>query len=211
MYGLIKEKILELRSKGYNYNQIKKEIGCSKGTISYHCGEGQKEKTRFRTTKRRGNPLVGKIEHFFDKRKNCEDKNKIPLERSISERLYTKVTAFSRERKYKEKKRRYNTPMFTVKDLEEKIGDNPTCYLTGRKIDLNKSRSYHLDHVTPKSKGGDDSLDNCQIACREVNMAKNDMSYDEFIQLCKEVLEHHENKLSKNKVGAEGLAPPSID
>jgi DNA-binding CsgD family transcriptional regulator len=47
MYGSIKEKILELRSKGYNYNQIKDAIGCSKGTISYHCGKGQKEKTRF--------------------------------------------------------------------------------------------------------------------------------------------------------------------
>jgi 5-methylcytosine-specific restriction endonuclease McrA len=90
--------------------------------------------------------------------------------------------------------------MFTVKDLVEKIGDDPICYLTGRKIDLNHSKAYHLDHVVPKSRGGDDTLDNCQIACREANFAKGDLSYDEFIQLCKEVLEHHENKLSKNKI-----------
>ena len=78
MKFFVKEKILELRLKGYNYNQIKKEVGCSKGTISYHCGEGQKEKTKFRTTKRRGNPLVGKINRFCNKKKNHEDKDKIP-------------------------------------------------------------------------------------------------------------------------------------
>jgi len=101
--------------------------------------------------------------------------------------------------------------MFTKKEFLEKVGENPTCYLTGKKIDLNHTRSYHLDHIVPKSKGGDNSLENCQIACRAANIAKGDLSYDEFIQLCKEVLEHHENKLSKNKVEAEGLAPTSID
>jgi HNH endonuclease len=194
MQNSIKEKILELRSKGYNYNQIKKEIGCSKGTISYHCGEGQKEKTRFRTTKRRGNPLVGKIQFFCEKSKPTGYLQKISTitDKAISKKLNGKVMRFSCS-----KKGEYNT-MFKVKDLVEKIGDDPTCYLTGRKIDLNHSRSYNLDHVVPKSRGGDDSLGNCQIACREANFAKGDLSYDEFIQLCKEVLEHHENKLSKN-------------
>ena len=42
------EKILELRKKGYSYDKIKKETGYGKGSISYHCGEGQKEKSRIR-------------------------------------------------------------------------------------------------------------------------------------------------------------------
>ena len=42
------EKILELRKKGYSYDKIKKETRYSKSSISYHCGEGQKEKSRIR-------------------------------------------------------------------------------------------------------------------------------------------------------------------
>ena len=66
------------------------------------------------------------------------------------------------------------------------------CYLTGRPIDLNKSRSYHLDHIVPRSRGGDDSLDNCQIACREANQAKGDLLVEEFVALCKKVVEKAE-------------------
>ena len=45
------EKILELRKKGYSYDKIKKETRYSKSSISYHCGEGQKEKSRIRSRK----------------------------------------------------------------------------------------------------------------------------------------------------------------
>ena len=33
----IKEKIINLRKKGKSYNEISKELNCSKATISYHC------------------------------------------------------------------------------------------------------------------------------------------------------------------------------
>ena len=46
-------KIIELRNQGKSYNQIKEELGCSKGTIAYHLGDGQKEKTKGRMAKRR--------------------------------------------------------------------------------------------------------------------------------------------------------------
>ena len=49
----MKEDILRLRSIGYTYNEIQKELGCSKGTISYHLGYGQKQKTKARSQKRR--------------------------------------------------------------------------------------------------------------------------------------------------------------
>ncbi|MBV1928379.1 MAG: helix-turn-helix domain-containing protein [Gammaproteobacteria bacterium] len=42
----MKEQILKLRAEGKTYNEIKKLLGCSKGTISYHCGAGVKEKSR---------------------------------------------------------------------------------------------------------------------------------------------------------------------
>lgn len=39
-----KEQILKLRSEGKTYNEIQKILGCSKGTIAYHVGHGQKQK-----------------------------------------------------------------------------------------------------------------------------------------------------------------------
>lgn len=44
----MKEKILELRSKGYNYNQIAEELKCAKSTVSYHCSKSEFKDTKFR-------------------------------------------------------------------------------------------------------------------------------------------------------------------
>lgn len=41
-----KENILKLRAEGLSYSQIASKLGCSKGTVSYHIGFGQKEKTK---------------------------------------------------------------------------------------------------------------------------------------------------------------------
>ena len=49
----MKDQILFLRSLGYTYSQIQTELGCSKGTISYYLGAGQKEKTRNRVKDKR--------------------------------------------------------------------------------------------------------------------------------------------------------------
>jgi len=37
-----KESIIRLRSEGKTYNEIAKELGCSKGTIAYHLSESVK-------------------------------------------------------------------------------------------------------------------------------------------------------------------------
>jgi len=46
------EKIIELGKIGYSYGQINKKTGYSKSSISYHLGEGQKEKAKKRHEKR---------------------------------------------------------------------------------------------------------------------------------------------------------------
>lgn len=51
--GMLKDEIFRLRAEGRTYSEIKRELGCSMGTISYHLGAGQKEKTRQREKKRR--------------------------------------------------------------------------------------------------------------------------------------------------------------
>ena len=49
----LSEQIKQLHSEGKSYNQIKEVLGCSKGTISYHLGAGQKEKNVQRTRDKR--------------------------------------------------------------------------------------------------------------------------------------------------------------
>jgi len=42
---LLSEKIIKLHKEGKSYRQIQEILTCSKGTIAYHLGTGQKEKT----------------------------------------------------------------------------------------------------------------------------------------------------------------------
>jgi 5-methylcytosine-specific restriction endonuclease McrA len=185
----VKEKILELRALGYSYKKIQDEIKCSKGTISYHCGEGQKEKyaKRRKLNRSKQHPLICKIENFiYDKyyeptpRKNRTNK--------LKKILRLRIVAFSMINK------RYNNMAFTIKDFLDKVGDNPICSLTGKPIDLMKPRTYQLDHIVPRSKGGENTLDNCQLVLKEVNLAKHNLSSEEFVKLCREVVDYHDGK-----------------
>ena len=66
----MKEKILELRKEGKTYNQIVEILGCSKSTVSYHCGIGQKEKTKKRTgILRDSNPIIQKLDNYKTREK----------------------------------------------------------------------------------------------------------------------------------------------
>ena len=60
----VKEKILNLRQEGHSYSSIMKEADVSKGTVSYHCGAGQKEKTINRMIKRKEG-ICGKVHAFI--------------------------------------------------------------------------------------------------------------------------------------------------
>ncbi len=192
----LKNKIIKLRQNGESYNQIQKKLGCAKSTIAFHCNEKVKEKTLIRTQKRRkANPLKTKIETFLYCKKNNSKDQKFNSG-SIKQRLTIKTWHF-----VKNKYGGYEKRMFSESHLLEKIGENPVCYLTGRPINLEDSKSYNLDHIVPKSKGGTNSLDNCGITCRDANQAKNDLTYDEFIQLCRDVIYYHEKKV--NQAGVE--------
>lgn len=66
-------KIIELHMLGKSYSQIKEELGCSKGTISYHLGAGQKEKAISRQR-----VIVSKIRRYLQEVKQstpCVDCN----------------------------------------------------------------------------------------------------------------------------------------
>lgn len=144
-----------------------------------------------RTTK---DILCKKIENFRGNRDNYKKKqsyiSKPSKEKDIKTILKNKIIRFHRDKKLW----KYPPMTFKVKDLLDKIGDNPVCYLTGRPIDLLDGQSYHLDHIIPKNKGGDNSLDNCNIACRDANQAKGNLLQEDFILLCEEVLKFHKQR-----------------
>ena len=87
--------------------------------------------------------------------------------------------------------------MFKVKDLEKKLKDNPYCYLTGSKININESQTYSLDHIVPKSRGGNNSLENCGLTTRMANQMKSNQTVEELIENCKKILETKGYKITK--------------
>lgn len=154
----MKDKILELRKLGYTYQMIEKELECSKSTISYWLGEGQKTKAYDRVKKQRKlQPWLKKSEKFFSE---YDGKN----------------LTYSKNRGYDRKK------------LEEYLKTIDKCYLTGRPIDVMNFNTYEFDHIVPRKLGGDFSFENLGIARPEANRAKSDLMVDEFIELCKDVL-----------------------
>jgi transposase len=73
----LKKSILEMHKRGYSYREIQAKLGCSKGTISYHVGNGQKEKTITNTRDKRSKirKLIQETKH----NKPCADcKEKYP-------------------------------------------------------------------------------------------------------------------------------------
>lgn len=58
------------------------------------------------------------------------------------------------------------------------------CALTGKKLD----RTSQLDHILPKAKGGTDYIENLQWLSQEANLAKRDLTDEQFISLCASVM-----------------------
>lgn len=194
----LKDQILKLRDEGKSYRDIQQILGCSKATISYHCGEGQKQKTKDRCKNLRTGDfikysIINKIDRF---RRSCLKYRKAreDYKSHLKKRISGKVSDFHRTRN---NMRQYNKTSFTSDDILNMYNINPICSLTGRPINLEDTRSWELDHIIPASKGGPDTLENCQITCREVNFAKGNLSMEEFISLCKDVLTHNGYEVSK--------------
>jgi len=167
-----KDKILKLRSEGKTYNEIKEILGCSKATIAYHCGKGQKDKADLRRNKSRSTArgkINSAIAHFQEEKKKASIKNK--------------SKAFCVEEKY-------TTPSFKYDDIIKKFGENPTCYLTGRELSWLVAGEISFDHIIPRSRGGNNSIDNLGICCRDANMSKTYLTLEEYLSLCQEVLEN---------------------
>lgn len=170
----MKESILELRKLGKTYKEIHEILGCSKSTISYHLNEFSKEKVKNRNINNENRIIVKKISQF----------------KTNTVRLATQGFGRSTNRRNK------SSVTFSYKAVIDLYGVDTICYLTGRPINLLNDK-YHFDHKIPLSKGGSNDLENLGITCREANLAKSDLTFDEFIELCKEVLFYNGYKIEK--------------
>jgi hypothetical protein len=72
----MKEQILELHAQGKSYNEIVRILGCSKGSVSYHCGNGQKEKAYNRVKRYRAGEKSEKPPKKVCKNCKCHIKGK---------------------------------------------------------------------------------------------------------------------------------------
>lgn len=171
----MKDRILRLRKKGKSYAEIVSAVGCAKSTVAYYCGAGQKEKTLARTESlRAANAVMRKMDNF---KHSAEQRRK---RKQLRDKLYDF-----------RKRRNPTNCVLSYKDIVSKYGSTTSCYLTGRAVNLADPSTYTFDHKVAVASGGEATLDNLGIACSAANLAKHTMSVPEFIQLCKEVLEHN--------------------
>ncbi len=61
------------------------------------------------------------------------------------------------------------------------------CALTGRQL---TPETASLDHIVPVRDGGKHVMENVQVLHKDINRAKSTLALDQFIQLCREVVEH---------------------
>lgn len=166
----LREEILRLRSLGMSYRDIQKELNCSKSTIAYYVNDQEKENVRKRQQRlRKENYLLRKTE-TFQAQKNGQQ---------------NKAVHFHREGK------KYTPINFNYSDVVEYLDGRYVCYLTGDIIDLNDPKSYSFDHIIPVAKGGTNELHNLGLTTRDANMAKSDLTLEEFVDLCVKVAKHH--------------------
>ena len=179
------KQIIELRKLGKSMKDISIILGCSKSTVSYHCSRTTKttHKNKIERSKNEKSYL-----YLLSKRLTNFKLRKFGIGKHNTENYDRKITAsvsfFKNRNKMKVEKN------YTYKEAIDHLGGLQTkCYLTGRPIDITKD-SYCLDHIQSVSNGGSNELENMGITIPIANASKSSMNLDEYLNLCKEVLEN---------------------
>lgn len=181
----LKPQILSLRQQGKTYNEIAQILDCSKSIISYHCGNGN-ERRRLSLYKKNKNTLNKCIMSKFNSFKS----------RHLTKSIKNKTSGFKRHAK--SQVNNIQDGNYTTQDVLDKIGPNPVCYLTGKSIDLCDTKSYNFDHIIPVALGGTNDLSNLGLCIKEANMAKNELSLEDFYLLCESILSYRDSQKQRH-------------
>lgn len=191
----IKEQCLSLRQEGKSYNEICKVLNCSKSTVAYHLNSTTKQATRVWQSRRRKEDwryqFMYKCSNFLTRKDRSQHSRTMCLD--WNKKFRTRVSEFCNRYKNKGnlvKKCNYKEVLEYLK------GTKVNCYLTGTPIDLEKD-NYCFDHIVPVSKGGTNDLSNLGITIPIANYSKSDLTVEEYLELCKKVLEHYGYTVNK--------------
>lgn len=183
-------KLVKLLKLKYPDKDVSILLGCSPVNVWYYSSEENSQTVKDRQSERRAiakaiNPsdtipalLVKKIKRFS---KDYKSSNSV-IVKIISDKVIRFYDSYLKGAK---------VDKVYLSMSVKKIMDNPTCYLTGRTIDLSEKGSYELDHIIPKSRGGGNTIENMGLTCTIANRCKSSLTDQEFITLCKEVAKFH--------------------
>lgn len=179
-------KAIELKNQGLKYYQIKKELGCSNFALKYNLGKEEKNSNSSSLNKR-----IQLFQRNINKIPNYQ--SQISQNKDIKKQLKRRILKF-RRKTYKDDQL---SETFTLEQFLEKVGKNPKCYLTNDLINLKDYNSWKLDHILPRSKGGDNSLENCGLTTSQANSSKYTDTLEEHVKYCEKVLKNFGYKIIK--------------
>lgn len=182
----MKEQILKLRKEGKTYSQIKEIVGCSKSTISYHCGNKDISKSwkKFKYNKEililavdKAISFAGILKElnlpinggkYLTLKKKLIDFN-IPHDHLLGQawaKGLSELNSFSEKEFYK-KVLKLNGTGWSSHKIKLKLYKfklkTPICEKCNLTDWLGKSISLHLDHINGNNK--DNRIENLRILC----------------------------------------------
>lgn len=82
----------------------------------------------------------------------------------------------------------HEMPLSKASQLEKMLKrQDYKCALSGKEL---TPQNAAIDHIVPLSKGGSHYVSNAQILLADVNSAKGQMTNDEFIAMCRSIVDH---------------------
>ena len=188
---MLKERILKLKKEGLTQSEIALKLDCAKSTVCWHF-DRNKQLKKAQDRKKKIPEHIVKWQRNISRFSTAKTKTKQKIE--IKDLTFSEASANFRDRLkdyakiYKSDKER--TKVVNIKKVIDKYNiteENTkiTCRYTGDVLDWKRPGECEIDHEHPRSKGGENTIENLQILSKAANQAKGDMTHDEFIDFIK--------------------------
>lgn len=188
---MLKERILKLKKEGLTQSEIALKLDCAKSTVCWHF-DRNKQLKKAQDRKKKIPEHIVKWQRNISRFSTAKTKTKQKIE--IKDLTFAEARNKFRNRLkdyakiYKSDKERIK--VVNIKKVIDKYNiteENTkiTCRYTGDVLDWKRPGECEIDHEHPRSKGGENTIENLQILSKAANQAKGDMTHDEFIDFIK--------------------------